>query len=89
MLGVLHHHEDVFGCFDDFIQLGDGSVPDHLEDVQLAGDSLNIGDILYFILLKDLDGDGLLSGEMGGFFDFSEGALPNGQPGLPQTYSMR
>lgn len=89
VLGVLHDHENIIGCFDDFIELGDGGMPDHFEDVQLACDSFDIGDIFDFIFLEDLDRNWFLSWYMGCFFYLSEGSPADSRSVLPQKYSIR
>lgn len=55
-LHVLHHQEEMFGRFDDLVQLDDVGMPDELEDMDLPRDPLHIGYIDNFILLQDLDG---------------------------------
>ena len=89
MLSILHDHKNVVGCLYDLVQLSDGGMPDHFEDVQLASDSLDICDVLDFIFLKNFDRDGFLSGNMSRFFHFSEGAFADGRSDLLQTYSIR
>jgi hypothetical protein len=78
MLSILHDHKNVVGRLYDFVQLSDGGVPDHFEDMQLASDSLYISDVLDFIFLKNFDRDGFLRGNMSCFFHFSEGAFSDG-----------
>ena len=53
---ILHDEVELFLGFNDFIQLDDGRVSDYLEDVDLAGYSLNIMNVDYLVLFKHFDG---------------------------------
>lgn len=88
VLGVLHDHEDDVGGLYDLVELCDGGVAYEFEDVELAGDSLDVGDVFDFIFLEDFDGDGLLGGDVGGFFDLAEGAFADGRAAWGRGYRM-
>ena len=47
--------------------------------MEFSGNSLDVGDVFDFIFLEDFDGDGLLGGDVGGFFDLTEGAFADGR----------
>ena len=88
ILGVLHDHEDDIGCLYDLVELCDGGVAYKFEDVEFAGDSLDVGDVFDFVFLEDFDGDGLLGGDVGGFFDLAEGAFADGRSAWGRGYRM-
>ena len=50
---VLHNQVQLLGCFDDFVELNDVGVSDHLQNVDFAGNSLYVVDILDFVLLEN------------------------------------
>ena len=56
ILHVLHDEEELFGGFDDLVELDDVGVSDQLEDVDLSGDPLNVSHIHDLLFLEDLDG---------------------------------
>ena len=88
ILGVLHDHEDDIGGLYNLVELCNGWVAYKFEDVEFAGDSLDIGDVFDFIFLEDFDCDRLLGGDMGGFFDFAEGAFADGRAAWGRGYRM-
>ncbi len=89
ILRVLHNNEDAVGRFHDLVQLGDGGVPDQFEDVQLSGDALDIGDVLYLVLLEDLDRHWLARVPVDRLLHLAESAPPDRLPPLEQLYSIR
>ena len=89
VLGVFHDDEDPVVGFDDLVELGYRRVADQFEDVQLSRDALNIGYILDFVLLQDLDGHGLAGVPVDGLFDLAKSALADGLPAYPHAYSIK
>lgn len=63
---VLHYKKEVFGGFNDFVQLDDVWVANEFQNVNLAGHSLDICHIDDSILFEDLDCDFLTCWQMGG-----------------------
>ncbi len=55
-LCVLHDQEELFGTFDDFVELDEVRMPDDLEYVDLSGDPLDVCDLDDLVLVEDLDG---------------------------------
>ena len=58
---ILHDQEQLFGCFDDLIQLDDVGMANLLEDADLSGDSFNIRNISYFAFFKNFNCNFFLS----------------------------
>lgn len=65
-------------CLDDLVELDDGRMPDEFENVDLAWDAFDIGDINNFFFDEDFDGDFFPSEGVGGHFDFAESAFADG-----------
>lgn len=74
-LHVLHDKEEMFGSFDDLIQLNDIGMPNQLQNVDLSRYSFHIGYVYYPILLKDLDGHFLTRWNVGCQLYFAECAF--------------
>lgn len=79
-LHVLHDEKKLFGGLDDLIKLNDAGMADEFQDVDFAGDSLDVGNIDDFLLLQDLDCHFLARLDMRGGFYFAECALAEGFP---------
>lgn len=71
----LHDEEELFGGFDNFVELDKIGVSDLFEDVYFAGDSFYIGNIDNFIFFKYFDGNFFSRYRVNTKFDFAEGAL--------------
>ena len=50
-LGILHDQVQLFWRFYNLVKLDDVWVPDHFEDMDLTSHSLNVMDVLNFVLL--------------------------------------
>lgn len=61
----------------------------HLQDMQLAGDTLDICHVLDLILLQDFNCHGLACELVSPFLDFPEGALADCLPSSGDHYSTR
>ena len=77
LVGVLHDQVELLGRFDDFVQLYDVGMPDHLQDVDFSGNSFNVVDVLDFVFFKDFDRDSLVCQFMNSELDLAESALAN------------
>lgn len=53
---VLHDEKELFGGFDDFVELYDVGVSDQFENMYFSGDSFNVCDIDDFLFFEDFDG---------------------------------
>lgn len=72
---ILHNKEELFGRFDDLIELDDIGMPDLFENVYFPGHSLHIGHIHDLALLQHLHRHLLARRRMDAQFDLPEGAL--------------
>jgi hypothetical protein len=86
---VLHDEEEVFGRFDDFVELDDIGVADEFEDVDLSGHSFHVGHIDYPVFFQYFYGYFLAGGNVGGQFDLPEGALAQGLFWIGEIVQMR
>lgn len=89
VLGVLHHDEDALGGLDYLVELGDGGVADQFEDVQLARDAFDVGDVLDLVLLQDLNGHWLAGLAVHCLLHLPEGALADRLSDWRRRYSIR
>lgn len=70
--GILHYQEELFGRFDDFIQLHDVRVSNDFQNVNLSHHSRDVSLVFDFIFLEDLDGNLLMSQLVYAFTHFSK-----------------
>ena len=74
----LHNQKQMFGGFDDFVELDDVGVADELEDVDFTGDSFDVGHIDDLLLFEDLDGDFLTRDDVDAHLDLAKRPLAQG-----------
>ena len=74
-LSIFHNQVQLFLGLDDLVELDDLGVSDYLQNMDLSGHALHIGDITDLGLLEDLDGNFLSGGEVSPQFHLAEGAL--------------
>ena len=79
-LSIFHNKVQLFLGLNDLIKLDNLRVSDDLQNVDLSGHTLHIGNINDLRLLKDLDCDFFSSREVSPQFDLAEGALPDRFP---------
>lgn len=75
ILHVLHHQEEMFGGFNDFIKLDDVGMSDQFQNVNLPADSLHICYVYYTIFFQNFDSHLFAGGEVCSQFDLSESSL--------------
>lgn len=56
-VGVLHDQIEFPGSFDDLVQLDHVGVPHLLQNLDFPGNPIDVGLVLYFGFLQDLDGN--------------------------------
>lgn len=74
---VLHDEVELFGRFDDLIQLNDIWVPDQLQNVDLASYTFNVRHVADAVLFQYLDSDLLTRQCMHAQLNLPECTLPN------------
>lgn len=74
----LHDEEQLFGGFDDLVELDDVGVPDQFQDVDLPRDPFHVGHLRNLALFEYFDGYALIGGLVECGLDLSEGALADG-----------
>lgn len=72
---ILHNQKQLFGCFDNLVELDDVGVSDLLQNVYLAGHSLHVRDIRDLALFEDFYCYFLLGLVMDAQLHFAECAL--------------
>lgn len=51
---ILHDEEEILGCLNDLVELDEMWVANQFEDVYLAGDTLDVRNVHYLLLLQHL-----------------------------------
>ena len=74
-VSILHDQVELLGRLNDFVELNDVWVSDHLQDVNLSCHPLDVVHILDLILLKYLDGYFLPTRLVSADLDFTECSL--------------
>lgn len=74
---ILHDQIQLLGRFNDLIQLNDVWVPDHLQDVDFTGNTLDIVHVLYFIFFENFHGDSLICQIVNAKLYFSKSSFAN------------
>lgn len=76
VLDVLHHEEQLLGCFDNLVELDDIGMPNELQNVYLSRHALHICNVHYLILFQDLYGYDLARRLVCRQFDLTKGPFP-------------
>lgn len=77
---VLHDQQQVLGRFDQLVQLDDVGMAHQFQNVDLAGDALDVGSVDYARLVEDFNGYGFVCRDVNSCLHFAEGALAQRLP---------